>query len=289
MNAYRTLANDLRRRGAVASRARGRHASGLQFTTPMAALALACAVGVGILLTLTAFVIRYPTAVGHLAAGRFVALDRFAAAQMDLSEIDPADIRAFIATRPEDRASLIEIGRYWPLPAQRRLLELLQQSRNPGETFFMMTRFAYLLRGSPARQKLAFAVAGLSEEDADRLVAAGDPAALINALVNLSPEAVKRIASADSRTTPNNATRADSQQAETPAPSSTRSDAGAGSSPPVDRQTRVPSAKVPQTARRQPPGSVRAAGASLCPAGYFATITSFRCAPAATRGSQNDR
>ncbi|MFO1114456.1 MAG: hypothetical protein U1E28_02130 [Beijerinckiaceae bacterium] len=289
MNAYRTLANDLRRRGAVASRARGRHASGLQFTTPMAALALACAVGVGILLTLTAFVIRYPTAVGHLAAGRLGALDRFAAAQMDLSEIDPAEIRAFIATRPEDRASLIEIGRYWPPPAQRRLLELSQQSRNPGETFFMMTRFAYLLRGSPARQKLAFAVADLGEEDADRLVATVDPAALVKSLASMSSEALPRIVSANTRTTPDNATRADSQQVESPAPSSTRSDAGAGSPPPTDRQTRAPSAKVPQTARRQPPGNVRAPGASLCPAGYFATVTSFRCAPATTRGSQNDR
>ena len=183
MNAYRTLANDLRRRGAVASR--GKPCLRLQFTTPMAALALACAVGVGILLTLTAFVIPLSHGGRPSRSRRLRAFPRFAAAQMDLSEIDPAEIRAFIATRPEDRQSLIEIGRYWPPPAQAPgSLELSQQSRNPGETFFMMTRFAYLSLLRDARDKIGIHSCRQVRRRRSSVVATVDPAALVKSLVS---------------------------------------------------------------------------------------------------------
>ncbi len=210
INPFRDLGNDLRRQGAVASRARGavpptplpnRYSIGVAIG--------ACLLGAIFSIVIVGFVLRNPTVLGHIRAGRISALDRLVAADVDVADADPLEFRAFHATAPDERAALIKIARIWSPAGQALLVDTLRRSDTGAETFQAVARLASRLADAPGRKQLVFAVADVDESDASRLAATVDVGAFIRQFVKMPADDARLVLQAGFPIVPNSTAKAD--------------------------------------------------------------------------------
>ncbi len=279
MNQYRALANDLRRQGASAARAQENSTPLLPFSVRLIAVAIGCSVLFGIVIVAATITFLYPGAAGHLMSGRFAALDRFTVAGVDPLMVNPTELSAFISTRPEDRRALIELDRYWPPPAQRTMLELMHHSLNPSATFSEMTRLAYVLKGSPGRQKLAFAIVEVDEEAAARLVSEVNATAVLKEITAAPVASMQRCLRQDQTSRTEITARSDPQFAAR-AGSTSRSRAGSVSAPAATNNMQ----KAPSEDRCAAACAATSPAPCIlknahCPSGFYPTIASIQCMP----------
>ena len=209
MNQFRAIGNELRRQGAVAKRTRGQHPPVPPIPLRTVATAVTGGWLLGVLSYLAVFVVLYPTVLGHLREGRIATLDRFEAAEVDITTVGPDEVRALQKTRSEDRAALVEISRIWNPSDQKVLVDLLIHSNAPAETFQALARLAVRLSGAPGRSRLVFAAADIAESEASRLVGTVDVGAFIHELLKVPVEDARRILQAGFPIIPKTSAQAD--------------------------------------------------------------------------------